>query len=56
MGILGNSITEMKAQECAYPHKKYNSKNLFLISPDSCICFQKKAGQICVEKQEHFVL
>ena len=36
--------------------QKYNNKNLFLISPDSCICFRKKAGQICVEKQEHFVL
>ena len=36
--------------------QKYNNKNLFLISPDSCICFRKKAGQICVENQEHFVL
>ena len=36
--------------------QKYNNRNLFLISPDSCICFWKKAGQICVEIQEHFVL
>ena len=36
--------------------QKYNNKNLFLISPDSCICFRKKEGQICVENQEHFVL
>ena len=36
--------------------QKYNNKNLFPISPDSCICFRKKAGQICVENQEHFVL
>ena len=36
--------------------QKYNNKNLFLISPDSCICFRKKAGQICVENQEHLVL
>ena len=36
--------------------QKYNNKNLFLISPDSCIGFRKKASRICVENQEHFVL
>ena len=36
--------------------QKYNNKNLFLLSPDSCIGFRKKASRICVENQEHFVL